>query len=105
MELLKTFPAYKTEILNLIFEGEPLKSIDAYTRCFINMNGDHPSRASVINFLELLEKSQYLQSTKHSGKGGYHKIWKLAISKDEALLKLSSDLNAEFIDKILSRLN
>ena len=105
MELMKPFPPYKTRIMNLLFEGEPTNSKDAYDHCKFHMNEGHPSRASVINFLNLLEKSQYLKSEKESCKGGSRKIYSMAISREEALLKLSSDLNAELITKILKGFN
>lgn len=105
MELMKTFQPYKTRIMNLLFKGEPIKSIDAYAHCEFHMKGGHPSRATVINFLGMLEESQYLKSEKRTGKGGYHKIYSMAISRTEAIHKLASDLNIEFNAKILSVLN
>ena len=105
MELMKKFPAYKTNSLNFCFDVEELKSIDAYAHCFTQMNGDPPSRSSVINFLNLLEDSKYLESRTETGKGGHHKIYSMAMPKEEALLKMSSDLNNEFTNKILKGLN
>ena len=105
MELMKPFQPYKTRIMNLLFEGEPTTSIDAYDHCEFHMIPVHPSRATVINFLDLLEASQYLKSEKETCKGGYRKIWRMAISKEEALVKLSSDLHTEFTAKILKGFN
>lgn len=105
MELMKNFQPYKTRILNLLFEGEPIKSRDAYEHCVFHMNENHPCRASVIKFLQLLENSQYLTTETTSGKGGWHPIYSLAMPKENIMRKMLTDLEAEFIDKVLSGLN
>lgn len=101
MKMLRNFPIYKAIIFTQILEGKPLKTVDAWNNTIAILDNQAPSRASVINFMKLLEESGYLSSEEVPGKGGYFPIYTLKLSYEEALAKLKDDMLQEFNETIL----
>lgn len=55
------------------------------------------SRASVINFLNDLVNQDLLEYDAESGKGGYHRIYKMALTREE----FAHRITGQFVDKLL----
>lgn len=104
MELLKTFPEYKALLFKLLFLNDKIKTIDAHNYLKLEMQDKAPSRASTINFLADLAESGYATFNEESGKGGFHRVYSMAMPKDEALEKLQKEVFTEFWEKIAKNL-
>ena len=74
MQILKPFPYYKHEILGILFQGSPYTSGEIHAKLIKLMEDTHPSRASVINFLQTLVKYDHVTFQEKTGKGGIHRV-------------------------------
>ena len=86
---------YKKEILiKLLDTDEPIGSGKMYNHLVDIMNGDNPSRASVIFFLNALVENKYISFNDATGKGGHHKLYYSELTKDEWKNVIWTDINA-----------
>lgn len=99
--MLRDFPTYKALIFKQLFEGNPIKTKDAWDNTVKIMDDLAPSRASVINFMQALEESGYANFEEKTGRGGYHRVYSPKISFEEALAKLKDDMLQEFNETVL----
>lgn len=99
--MLKKVPIYKILILGMLFEGKPLISQKIHSRLIKEMNGKHPSRASVINYLNKLVVHNHATFEEESGKGGFHRIYSLKGDRDDFTNRLTLQLNTQFREEYL----
>jgi len=76
-----------------------------YQHLIDTMDGKHPSRASVIFFLNALVDNEYLSYSDATGKGGHHRTYYTTLSKDELMMKISSDINKSLVSAINTLFN
>lgn len=101
MNILKKVPLYKILILGMLFEGKPLNTKKVHTHLIKEMNGKHPSRASVIIFLNKLVDHNHVTFEEVTGKGGYHRIYSLKGTPDDFTNRLTLQMNTQFSEEYL----
>lgn len=101
MHILKKLQPYKIETLALLFNETPLKSIDVFLNLEKTMGDKHPSRASVINFLNSLVDNHHVTYEFGTGKGGHHRIYTLKGNRDDFTTRLQTQLLKEFHEEYL----
>ena len=88
------FKDYQTEILRKLFTtDEPLTSSKTHNHLIEIMNGDHPSRASVIFFLNDLVDYKYVKFNDVTGKGGHHREYYTNLTKNDFTNKVHKVIN------------
>ncbi len=75
------YPQYKIQLLRYLFKGYPITSGEAYTQ--LQSDGFDYSRASVIMALNEFVDEGISTYTPRSGKGGYHRVYKIALSPND----------------------
>ena len=92
---------YKKELINKLLEiDEPIGSGDLHKYLIETMNGDHPSRASVIFFMNHLVDNKYASFKDATGKGGHHRKYYTKLRKEDFIEKIRQDINTT-LDKAL----
>jgi len=101
MKLIKKFQEYKIEIIKMFFD-DPSNATSGEVWKYLNeqMGRAAPSRASVIFFLNDLVTWGYLKNISGTGKGGYHKIYFLVLSKDEFINLIYKNTQAQLDERI-----
>lgn len=98
MQIVKKPSEYMLLIIGLLFPGDSWKSGAVHTQLINDMGNKHPSRASVINFLNLLVESGYVEYETRTGKGGYHRVYTLKGTKEDFLTKLQLEQTEQFLE-------
>ena len=104
MQILKKTPEYQILILGMLFEGKPLITKQVHSRLIEKMNGKHPSRASIINYLNKLVDYHHATFEEESGKGGFHRIYTLKGNRDDFTNRLTLQMNTQFREEYLDPL-
>ncbi len=97
MQIVKKPSEYMILIIGLLFGRSSHISREVHDHLINKMGNKHPSRASVINFLNLLVESGFVSFVEESGKGGYHRVYTLIGNKEDFLTKLRLDQTEEFL--------
>ena len=97
MQIVKKPSEYMLLIIGLLFGGTSWITKDVHYHLVDTMNNRHPSRASVINFLNLLVEFGYVDFEEKTGKGGYHRIYTLIGTKEDFLKKLQLEQTEQFL--------
>lgn len=92
-------PDFKKLMLRkLLSDKEPIGSGLMWKYLVDIMGDDHPSRASVIFFLNDLVECDYAKFKDKTGKGGHHKLYYTELEQDEFIRKVSIDVNKKLIE-------
>ncbi len=89
LSIVKTPSAYMIEIWWVLLTGASVISKTVHDELKKLMPGTHPSRASVINYLNALVESKLLTFTENNGKGGKHRIYTLKGTKEDFIARLN----------------
>ena len=85
---------YKKELINKLLEtDEPIGSGNLHKYLVETMNGNHPSRASVIFFMNHLVDNKYASWKDATGKGGHHRKYLTKLTKKQFITKIRKDIN------------
>ena len=101
MQMIKEIQNYKVETLGILFEGKPTTSSQAHEKLINRMEGTHPSRASVINFLQSLFVHNHVSYETQTCKGGYRRVYTLKGNVDDFTNRLELQLNKQFREEYL----
>lgn len=104
MQILKKPSEYMLLILAILFKGNPCKTGEVHEELIKRMNGKHPSRASVINYLGQLHANNHVTSESQTGKGGYHRVYTLKGNQLDFSMRLESQMNDQFREEYLEPL-
>ena len=103
MKLIKKVSEYKIAIIRRFFDDPSnLNSRQIYNFLKTTME-KHPSRASVINYMNELCEDGYMKFIEKTGKGGYHRIYFLDMSNDEFTDKIYKDTQ-EQLDQLIKQM-
>lgn len=103
MKLVKKLSEFKINIIKMFFDDPSnAKSVDVF-RFLQKTMEKPPSRASIINFLNELAESEYLQFFEKTGKGGYHRVYYLELSDDQFINLIYKNTQAQ-LDEIIKEL-
>ena len=92
---------YKKVLINKLLEtDEPIGTGKLYDHTVEVMNGDNPSRASVIFFMNHLVDNKYASFKDATGKGGHHRKYYTKLRKEDLIEKIRQDINTT-LDKAL----
>ena len=84
---------YKKELINKLLEtDEPIGSGKLHNHLVEVMNDEHPSRASVIFFMNNLVDNKYASWKDATGKGGHHKKYYTKLTKEQFITKIRQDI-------------
>ena len=99
-------PGYKKYIIRkLLYDKEQIGSGAMWKHLIEIMGDNHPSRASVIFFLNDLVDSGYASYISATGKGGHHRLYYTELTSEEFIVKISEDINAKLVEAISIILN
>jgi len=104
MKIIITPSKYKLLILGLLFNGNPWTTGEVHEELIKRMNGKHPSRASVINYLKTLAVHNYVTFEERTGKGGYHRVYTLEGNQLAFSMRLENQMNDQFREEYLEPL-
>ena len=94
---------YKKELINKLLEtDQPIGSGDLWRHTKEIMKDEHPSRASVIFFMNHLVDNKYASFKDATGKGGHHRKYYTKLSKGQFVTKIRKDINTT-LDEALSK--
>ncbi len=88
------FRKWQVPLVEEFFSGNPMTSKEAHKflkarNIMASQKGRGPvSRASVINFLNGMIDNGLLEYTEDTGQGGYHRIYKMPLTREEFAHKL-----------------
>lgn len=91
----------KVILIKLLDIDEPIGSGKMYHHLVEKMKGNHPSRASMIFFLNALVDNKYCKFNDGTGKGGHHKLYYTELSTVQFIEKIIKDINTT-LDQALS---
>ena len=104
MQILKKPSEYMLLIIAILFNGNPWTSGKIHEELIKRMNGKHPSRASVINYLKRLHAHNHVTLETRTGKGGYYRIYTLKGNQLDFSMRLESQMNNQFREEYLDPL-
>lgn len=85
---------YKKELINKLLEiDEPIGSGKLHLHLVEVMKDEHPSRASVIFFMNHLVDYKYASFKDVTGKGGHHRKYYTKLRKEDFIEKIRQDIN------------
>lgn len=87
-------------IQKLLSEKEKIGSGAMWKHLIEIMGENHPSRASVIFFLNDLEDFGYASFNEATGKGGYHKLYYTELTQSDFAMKIHNDIGEKLKDAI-----
>lgn len=94
-------PDYKKVLINKLLEtDQPIGSGDLWKHTIEIMNDEHPSRASVIFFMNHLVDNKYASFKDATGKGGHHRKYYTKLTKGQIVTKIKKEINTT-LDKAL----
>ncbi len=96
MQILKKPSEYMLVILGLLFQGESWASSEIHTQLIKIMDGKHPARASVINFLNLLVDNHHATFKHEACQGGPRRIYTLKGNREDFTNRLTQQMNLQF---------
>ena len=88
LSIVKTPSPYMIEMWIILLDGASVISRTIHDKLKKLMPGNHPSRASVINYLNALAESKLLTFESKNGKGGTHRIYTLKGTKEDFIARL-----------------
>lgn len=100
--LMAVFKAWQVPLIEQLLEGQPMNSREAWQ--FLEENDVKTgkkeygtvSRASVINFLNDLVDQGLLDYTVESGRGGFHRIYEMILTREAFAYKVMG----AFVEKL-----
>ena len=98
-------PYQKSIIRKLLNTKEPINTNDMWEHVQEELGIDAISRASVIFFLQDLDKYGYTTSIEKTGKGGYHSLYTMSLTKDELQVLITKHLMITLADALIDLLN
>lgn len=104
MQILKKPSEYMLLILAMLFTGNPWKTGEIHEELIKRMNGKHPSRTSVNNYLERLHAYNHVTFEPKTGKGGIHRIYTLKGNQLDFSMRLENQMNDQFREEYLEPL-
>ncbi len=82
--LRSIFRPYQEAAMDVIWDsGGMWTTAEVYRRVSDKMFPETISRASIINFLKKMAEEGYLTFVERTGKGGYHRVYTAATSKED----------------------
>ena len=99
-------PDYQKYIIRkLLSDKEPINSGAMWKHLKEIMGDNHPSRASVIFFLNDLVDFKYVLYKDATGKGGHQRLYYTELTSEEFISKISEDINTKLVEAINIILN
>ena len=97
---------YKKVLINKLLEtDQPIGSGDLWRHTIEIMDDEHPSRASVIFFMNHLVDNKYASFKDATGKGGHHRKYYTKLSKTLFIGKITDEVNATLIKALSNVFN
>ena len=104
LSIVKKPSPYMIEMWKILLTGESVISRTFNDKLIKLLPGNHPSRASVINYLNALVESKLLTFESKNGKGGKHRIYTLKGTKEDFIARLKEINFNQFLVNYLEHL-
>lgn len=89
---------YMIQVWKIILCGLSFTTREVHNTLIKKMNGKHPSRASVINYLDSMVATGLVTYEEDTGKGGVHRVYTLKGTQKDFSDTLSMLNNEQFLE-------